>query len=109
LQSRYPDFQALDTDIVAISVDPPERSRELAESYGLDFRLLADPEARAIRAFGVLHEDGGLYGDIARPATFLVDRDGRIVWRHLTDNWRVRPRVDTILDRIRERASGAAS
>ena len=34
----------------------------------------------AIAAFGVVHEGGGIEGDdIARPASFLFDRDGHVV------------------------------
>jgi peroxiredoxin len=101
LQSRLDEFQALETDIVAISVDPPDRSREIVESFDLGYPLLSDPEARAIEAFGVLHADGGFEGDIARPALFLADRDGRILWRELTENWRVRARPEAILQQLR--------
>ena len=101
MQSRFADFQALDTDIVAISVDPPERSREIVEAYDLAFPLLSDPDARVIEAFGVLHADGGFEGDIARPAIFLADREGKIVWRELTENWRIRARPEKILEQLR--------
>ena len=97
MQSRLDDFAEQDTEILAISVDPPERSRQLAESQGLDFRLLADPDLTVIDRFGVRHADGGLDGDIARPALFILDRQGRVVWRELTDNWRVRARPDRLL------------
>ena len=43
------------------------------------------------------HEDGWIEGDIARPATFILDRSGHIVWRALTENWRIRPRPDELL------------
>jgi peroxiredoxin len=51
-----------------------------------------------IDAFGLRHVDGGMEGDIARPAVLVFDRDGRVVWRHLTDNWRVRVRPDQLLE-----------
>ena len=75
-----------------------ENAREAAESYGLTFSLLADPTLETIAAYGVRHEDGGISGDVARPATLVVDRDGRVVYRELTDDWRVRPRPREILD-----------
>jgi peroxiredoxin len=91
------EFADRDAEIVAISVDPPERSREIADSYRIGFRLLSDPELRVIDQFGVRHPDGGLDGDIARPAVFVLDREGRVVWRDVTDNWRVRVRPDRLL------------
>jgi peroxiredoxin len=68
---------------------------------GLDFPILSDPDARAVEAYGVLHEAGGIGGvDIARPAIFIVDSDGRIAWRHVPENWRVRIRPETIIEAL---------
>jgi len=86
--------------VLAISVDPPEESRRIVEAYGLDFRLLSDPDLRVIDQFGVRHADGGLDGDIARPAVFILDREGRVVWRDFTANWRVRVRPGRILEQL---------
>lgn len=101
MQSRIDDIRSEGGEVLAISVDPPDRNREIVEAYGLDFPVLSDPDAEVIDAFGVRHPNGGLDGDIARPATFLVDEEGRVVWRELTDNWRVRLRPDRVLERLR--------
>jgi peroxiredoxin len=53
--------------------------------------------------FGLRHEKGGPGGDVARPAVFLIDRQGRIVWRELTENWRVRVRPEQVLEQVRAR------
>ncbi len=82
---------------MAISVDSPEQTRPIVAAHGFGFPLLSDPHGRALDAFGVRHVGGGMDGDIARPAVFVVDREGRVVWRELTDNWRVRVRPDQIL------------
>ena len=88
--------------VLAISTDPPEKSREIVDAYSLGFPLLSDVDLRAIDGFGVRHEDGDPTspGDIARPATFILDREGRIVWRDLTENWRIRVRPERILDEL---------
>jgi len=100
LQSRYERIRALDAEVVAISVDAPDDSRAIVESYGLGFPVLSDPDLIAIDAFGVRHEGGGLDGDVARPAVFILDRDGRVVWRDLTENWRVRVRPDVVVSEL---------
>ena len=76
-------------------------SRPIVERYGLTFPVLSDAAGDVVRAFGVVHEAGNPIdgSDIARPATFLLDRDGRIVWRDLTENWRIRPRPSDLLAR----------
>ena len=81
-----------------MSVDTSEESARLAEGLGLEFPLLSDVEGRAIAAWGVVHEGGRPGGGvIARPASFLVERDGTVSWRNLTDNWRVRVRPEQVL------------
>jgi peroxiredoxin len=85
--------------VLAISVDPPETTRTIVEADGLGFPVLSDVGLAATRAFGVLHPGGNPLdgGDLARPATFIVDRQGRVAWRDLTENWRVRPRPSVLL------------
>lgn len=83
---------------MAISVDSPDESRSLCKSEGYTFPLLSDPRAETIRAYGVLHAQGGASGhDIARPAEFLVDAGGIIRWENLTENLLARLRPETVL------------
>lgn len=87
-----------------MSVDPPETNAELAASQGFTFPLVSDPELKVIDAFGVRHEvQEGL--SIARPAVFVIDADGKIVWRLLTDDWRVRVRPEQVLE-VLDRLAG---
>jgi peroxiredoxin len=83
-----------------VSVDTSEDSARLAEGLGLEFPLLSDVEREAVRAWGVAHEEGLPGQVIARPASFLVERDGTISWRSLTDNWRVRLRPEELLEAL---------
>ena len=100
MQTRIEDFRAHDTVVMAISVDDVAHNRELAETYAPDLVVLSDPGLEAIEAYGVRHVGGGLDGDVARPATFLIDREGRIFWRELTENWRIRPRPAELLSEL---------
>lgn len=98
MQSRIDEIRELGGEVLAISIDPVETNRSLVERLGLDYRVLSDPDLRVIDAFGVRHEVGVMGIDaIARPAVFILDRDGKVVWRDLTENWRVRVRPERIL------------
>ena len=100
-ERRLADFRARGTEIVAISVDSAEETRKLCQERGYTFPFLSDPGAGTIRAFGVLHEHGGEGGkDIARPAEFLVDREGTIRWVNLTETILTRLRPETVLQVI---------
>ena len=83
---------------VAISVDPPEVSRDLCEKAGYTFTFLSDPKADVIRRYDLVHAGAGIDGqDIARPAEFLVDSSGTVRWVNLTENYWVRARPDQII------------
>ena len=84
-----------------MSVDTIEESALLAAGLGLEFPLLSDVERQAILDWGLVHE-GGKPGEgaIARPAIFIVEPDGRISWRSLTENYRVRVRPEHVLDAL---------
>jgi peroxiredoxin len=87
---------------VAISVDTPEQSRDLSKKAGYTFPLLSDAGTATIRRYDLVHKDAVEKGhDIARPAEFLIDRDGIVRWRNLTENFRVRARPEQMLDAAR--------
>jgi peroxiredoxin len=88
---------------VAISVDTPEVSRNLAVKAGYTFPILSDPNTEVIRSYHLLHKSGGPEGsDIARPAEFLVDSSGVVRWVNFTEDIRVRARADEMLAAARE-------
>ena len=87
---------------VAISVDSPEVSRDLAKKAGYTFTILSDPQLDAIRRYQLVHAGGGPEGhDIARPAEFLVDSSGTVRWTNFTEDIRVRARADAMLTAAR--------
>lgn len=83
---------------IAISVDTPEQSRDLCNKAGYTFPILSDGNASVIRQYDLLHKGAGENGhDIARPAEFLVDRNGVVRWRNLTEDFRVRATPEQML------------
>jgi peroxiredoxin len=88
---------------VAISVDAPEVSRNLAGKAGYTFPILSDPQAETIRRYHLLHKGGGPEGsDIARPAEFLVDSSGTVRWTNFTEDIRIRAKADEMLAAAKE-------
>jgi peroxiredoxin len=83
---------------VAISVDTPKVSADLRKRAGYTFTFLSDPNTEVIRRYDLLHRGGGPdKTNIARPAEFLVDRDGVVRWTNFTEDIRVRARADEML------------
>jgi peroxiredoxin len=69
---------------VGISRDSPYSHLEWAKRLGLNFRLLSDWNAQAVRAFGVTQEMDGLK-DTPMRAVFLADAGGTIRTARLYD------------------------
>ncbi len=98
MEKRLAEFKAAGVVPVAISVDPPDVSRNLSRKRGYTFPILSDPDATAIRRYHVLHPAAGPdEHDIARPAEFLVDRGKVVRWTNFTEDIRVRARADEML------------
>ena len=92
-------FKAAGIRPVAISVDTPEVSRNLAQQAGYTFTFLSDPNTEAIRRYDLVHAGAGENGhDIARPAEFLIDSSGTVRWINLTENYWIRARPEQVLE-----------
>jgi len=103
-QRRLSEFDARGVRVVGISVDPPETNRRQSQKLGYTFPLLSDSNAKVIRRYDVLHPGAGPKGaDIARPAEFLIDSNGRVVrWVNLTENIAVRARPEQVLEALNQ-------
>ena len=100
LQLKMDDLSRHNTEVVAVVVDPVEKNAEVVEQLELSYRIVADTERHVLDAYDLRHEEGG-EGGIARPATFLIDGNGIVRWRDLTDNYRLRPSPEDVLAQVR--------
>ena len=94
-----PSFNAQGIRPVAISIDSPEVSRNLAQQAGYTFPILSDPKVETIRRYDLVHAGAGENGaDIARPAEFLIDSSGTVRWINLTENYWIRATPEDVLE-----------
>jgi peroxiredoxin len=82
---------------VGVLAQSREAVRRYVEETGLPFDILIDERRDVLRAYGVWHRIGFDAWNIARPAVFLVDTDGRITYSFVSDNQRERPSQKAIL------------
>ena len=92
-------LNSLGADVVGISVDGPFANKAFKEHNSLSFRLLSDYSRSAIRGFGVeLNDFAHLKGyTAAKRAIFIVDKDGKIRFKWVTDDPTVEPNYDTVM------------
>lgn len=82
LQKFIPQFEQAGAVVYGISVDSHHANAAFAKSLGLTFPLLSDWKHEASAAYGVFLPEAGYSGR----ATFVVDRDGKLVWRELSES-----------------------
>lgn len=78
----YPQFQAVDTEILGVSRDSIRSHCSFAEKYGFPFPLLSDEDESLCKAFDVIKEKN-MYGKLVmgiERSTFLIGRDGKLVY-----------------------------
>jgi peroxiredoxin len=64
--------------VAAIVAQRSEKVKRFIEETGLPFDILVDDTRHAVKAYGVWHPVGIDAWNIARPALFLIGRDGII-------------------------------
>ena len=80
-QANLGKLEGADTQVLGVSVDSPFSNHAFALQNGITFPLLGDMDAKAIKAYGLdkeYHIGGGTILS-ARRATFLIDKEGKVV------------------------------
>ena len=95
------EFRKLGARIYAIAHQDRETLRELQTDLGPGVTLLADPEGKVIVAFGMLDPSPFPPRPMARAGIFLINRDGVIERRWLSDRYHERPDPQEILRALR--------
>jgi peroxiredoxin len=103
LKALLDDDQRRTTQILAISVDGPENLQRMvdriseADGVAPDFPLLSDPDHAVIDRYGLFNTEDPRGREIAHPATYVIDMDGRVRWKMVEVNYRIRPTNEDVL------------
>lgn len=83
----FGELTAPTTQVVGISVDSVFTLKAFAQTYNLEFPLLSDFNRRVTKLYGVLQDPwvGFDYGGVAKRSVFLVDREGSLRYKWVTD------------------------
>jgi peroxiredoxin Q/BCP len=90
---------------MAVSVDKPADSKKVVERYQIPFDILSDADRKVINEYGLVHHEPS-QGDIAHPANFLIDKEGKVVWRYVSTHVQDRADPAYVAERVRRLQSG---
>ena len=98
MQTGYDDIRAEGSELIAISADPLTLVDSTQQKLGITYPLLVDEDKVAITAYNVVDPSDT---DIARPATYIINQDGRVVSKFL-DRVGTRTGPEEILAELKE-------
>jgi thioredoxin-dependent peroxiredoxin len=76
LRDDYASLTKKGVSVIGVSNDPVEAQLKFKEENHFPFPLIADTDSKVIRAFGQP-------GPTAQRQAFLIDKNGKVVWRDL--------------------------
>jgi peroxiredoxin len=100
LRDSLDQLRDLGANIVGISVDGPYANKSFVQNRHLNFPVLSDYKRDVIKNYGiVMNTLGRLEGyDAAKRSVFILDENGRVIYRWVSDNPAVEPNYDEIKD-----------
>lgn len=87
LQNDLPTIKGLNADVVAVSVDPIDTSKSLAQQLNLGFPILEDTNHQLGSAMGDYRVPGGMdMGPADSHAIYVIDPNGTVGWKDQEPN-----------------------
>lgn len=110
LATQYQMLQKLGVRVVLISPQSHDNTQALAKKLNVAFEFYTDPNNKAAEQLGLVHPNGlpmgmqilGYDSDTVLPTVLILAPNGKVVWLHQTDNYRVRPEPEIFMQVLRE-------
>ena len=77
MQEYYAEIQEASTEVIAISSESVNMTKRIIHDNGLKYAVLCDNKLQVIADYNVMDPNNSR---IARPATYILNADGRVAW-----------------------------
>lgn len=103
--NQYRELEKRNTNMVLISSQPHKFTENLAKKHKVPFHFLVDSDNIVAKQLGILHKNGlpagfqvfGYDTDVILPTVLITDKNNKIIFADLTDNYRIRPEPETFI------------
>jgi len=103
IAAQYKELEKRGVNMNLISPQPHHFTKGLAKKYQVNFNFLVDINNQAAKKLGIFHKNGlpagmqalGYDTDTVMPTIVITDKNKKILFVDLTDNYRVRPEPET--------------
>lgn len=91
-------FNKLDAVVLGVSVNDPFTLKGFAERNMLNFPLLSDYARNVMELYDIIHRDFAVLKGFSasKRAVFILDREGVVRYRWVSEDPRVEPKYDAI-------------
>jgi peroxiredoxin len=97
-------------EVLGVAPDPADKLRVMLEKMEAkapgpaNLALLSDPDHAVIGRYGLLNEQAVAANKryIPHPTTYVINKDGKVVWKFTEVNYKVRPTNEMILEALRK-------
>lgn len=93
-------YETLDAQVLAVSVDSPFAQKLWADKFKFDFPLLSDFNKTMVKAYDAMHDvfvPGKFdYYGVAKRSAFVVDKNGVVQYVEVLENPGLEPNYDNI-------------
>ncbi|MCP4441904.1 MAG: peroxiredoxin family protein [Aureispira sp.] len=106
IAASYKEIEKIGAKVALVSPQPHKFTKSLAQKHEVNFDFLVDVENKAAQQLGIAHDGGlptglqalGYASDTVLPTVIICDAEGKIVYRDLTENYRIRPEPQDFLE-----------
>ncbi len=120
LQEELPNIKALGAQLIALTPELPDESLNTSEKLHLDFEILSDIGNKVAKDYGVVFKltddvahiynekfslnqhNGDNSNELPLAATYIITKEGKIVYSFLNTDYRKRAEPSTITDFLRK-------
>lgn len=94
-------YESLNAEVLGISsADSFHVLKEFKKAQNLNFQLLSDFNRDAAKSYGTLYEDFFGMKGVSKRSSFIIDKQGRIVYREILDNASNLPDFERIIKNL---------
>jgi peroxiredoxin len=103
IRDSYKDYDQLDAQVIAISVDAHPTLAKFKEEQNYNFTLLSDFNKQASTAYQAIYDVFGPgYKGVAKRSAFVVDKNGQIRYAEVLENAGELPDFEAIKECLRQ-------
>ena len=103
IQEDYKMYEGLNAAVAGISVDTLFAQKRFGEENKIDFPLLSDFNKQAIKDYDIVYHDFNWgYKDVAKRATFIIDKNGIVRFKEILPVPGDFPNMDEIKEALRK-------